>query len=239
MLNVKCKNNPIEYVLTRNARKNINLCVKADGKIYISAPKKVTICEIERFISLKKDWIEEEQKKMKKLKIVKSNEEFRKRKTILYKGYEYDLVIEESEKDNVNIFGGTFYMGIKKEHIKDNEYIKKVFEKWTAENAKVTYDKLIDKFLISLEKYDVEKPRLQVRKMKSRWGSCIPSKKKITLNLNLMYTPTACAEYVVVHELSHLVVPNHSKKFYSLVEEVMPDWEKRKDILNKTFGVIV
>ena len=68
--------------------------------------------------------------------------------------------------------------------------------------------------------------------MTSRWGSCIPSRCKITINKNLIYSPFECLEYVVLHEVAHLIEANHSKNFYAIIEKVMPDWKTRKKLLN-------
>ena len=68
---------------------------------------------------------------------------------------------------------------------------------------------------------------------RSRWGSCIPTQNKITLNKNLIYAPWECLEYVTLHEISHLIEANHSKNFYNIIESVRPDWKNRKKILNE------
>lgn len=81
--------------------------------------------------------------------------------------------------------------------------------------------------------YDIPYPTIKVRTMKSRWGSCHTQKNIITLNSRLLATPRECIEYVVLHELAHLIHPNHSKEFYGVVESLMPDWKARKKELNK------
>ena len=68
--------------------------------------------------------------------------------------------------------------------------------------------------------------------MKSRWGSCIRNKGKITLNLKLIHTPIDCIDYVVLHELMHFVNKNHDKAFYNLIEKHMPEWKNFKMLLN-------
>ena len=83
------------------------------------------------------------------------------------------------------------------------------------------------------KKYGVEFPELRFRNMVSRWGSCQPKRKVLTFNISLIEAPLACIEYVVVHEFTHFLQPNHSKKFYSQLAMFMPDWKERKRILEK------
>lgn len=73
---------------------------------------------------------------------------------------------------------------------------------------------------------------LVYRSMKSRWGSCQPATGRICINTHLALYPPACLEYVVVHELCHLLVANHGSEFYGLMDRVMPDWKERRKLLS-------
>ena len=73
----------------------------------------------------------------------------------------------------------------------------------------------------------------RVKDMKTRWGSCNITKKRIWLNLKLIQYPPECLEYVILHELIHLRVPNHSAAFYAELDRYMPDWKTRRDMLNQ------
>jgi predicted metal-dependent hydrolase len=75
-------------------------------------------------------------------------------------------------------------------------------------------------------------PKVVVRQMRSRWGSCT-ARGKITLNLKLVMVPRQLIDYVIVHELCHLAEHNHSKGFYTLLSRVMPDWEERREKLER------
>lgn len=83
-----------------------------------------------------------------------------------------------------------------------------------------------------LEKYGIEKPKISIRKMKTRWGSCSKNRQKIILNSELIKAPKACIDYVVLHEIIHLLHRNHDRKFYNFLTIYMPDWKKRKAILD-------
>ena len=79
---------------------------------------------------------------------------------------------------------------------------------------------------------NVQVNAFSIRAMRTRWGSCNTVKKRITINLNLIHKPSVCLEYVVVHELIHLIEANHSQRFYSLMEKFMPDWKDIQKQLN-------
>lgn len=88
------------------------------------------------------------------------------------------------------------------------------------------------------EPYGVQPPKIRIRLMKSRWGSCIPSKGAVTFNALLAAVPRECVEYVVVHEFTHFLQPDHSKAFYQKLERFMPDWKVRKNELKKYAALV-
>ena len=83
------------------------------------------------------------------------------------------------------------------------------------------------------EKFGVKYPVIKFRKMVSRWGSCHPGKGILTFNTNLMYAPYECVEYVVLHEFTHFLVPNHSDKFYEELSKVCPEWKEYRKKLKE------
>ena len=89
-----------------------------------------------------------------------------------------------------------------------------------------------------LRKYNVPEVSLQVRSMKSRWGTCTPSKKKITLNLYLMFAPKEYIECIVLHELTHFLEIYHNEHFYSIMKEFMPKCKQYQRELNKEYSQI-
>ena len=77
-------------------------------------------------------------------------------------------------------------------------------------------------------RYNVEPAKWTVRDMHTRWGSCSLKTRRITLNLKLFHKADPCVEYVIVHELCHLIHPDHGKEFYALLEKELPDWKSRR-----------
>lgn len=109
--------------------------------------------------------------------------------------------------------------------------LREYMKNYTDEQYRKFFVSLIDKYYPEFEPYGIKYPTLKIKDMKTRWGSCIPSKGIITLNLLLAAVPRECAEYVVVHEFCHFFEPNHSKRFYAWVARFMPDWKPRRDRL--------
>ena len=102
---------------------------------------------------------------------------------------------------------------------------------WYRQQANQIFTEQVAAWLPHFEKYEVHQPRVVVRQMRSRWGSCT-TKGMIALNLKLVMVPKQLIDYVIVHELCHLVEHNHASTFYALMSKIMPNWEIRKEKLN-------
>ena len=101
---------------------------------------------------------------------------------------------------------------------------------WYKERAKVKFAEIAEPLIERFKKHKVEPKSIWLQEMNRRWGSCTP-KGKIILNPELIKAPKACIEYVVIHELCHLIHKNHTKKFFELHAKEMPDWERWKNKL--------
>ena len=109
---------------------------------------------------------------------------------------------------------------------------KNMMEKWMRFFTRKTFSEIIDWAYPQFVPYGAPYPVWTVRAMTSRWGSCQPQTGKITLNSKLIFYPKEAIEYVVVHEFAHFAHPDHSKAFWALVAEIMPDYKERKKLLN-------
>ncbi len=231
MLQIQIGKEVIEYVISRRAKKYMHISIKEDGVIYVSAPKRVPNYQIENFILSQIDWIRTQKMNQNTKKNILENEG-----KFWYHGVCYTVYIELASCNQI-----CFDDKVMKIKIKDIEkiYVEKVVQKWLLREAEKLYTNTTQKYLLTLKDYALPMPKIQIRKMKTRWGSCIPVKKKIALNISLMYVPIPCMEYVVLHELVHFIEANHGKNFYNIIEKIMPDWKTRKKILNKEYGNIL
>ncbi len=113
---------------------------------------------------------------------------------------------------------------------KKPEALKKQLETWYKQRAAIIFNELLEEALPKFRKYKIEKPVLTIRTMSKRWGSCTASG-KIILNTELIKAPKGCIEYVIIHELCHLVYHNHNRSFQNLLAKVLPEWSKLKSRL--------
>ena len=183
----------ITYELTRKSVKNINLRVRRDGSVAVSASRRVPVKFIDEWIRSKEEFILQAQER--------NAEREQQRQKELDTGANADFDLLDKEK------------------------------------ALAVFQEIGQEVWRTLKQNGVQKPevypRIRVRTMKSRWGSCIPSKNVITLNTRLLLKQRHLVEYVVLHEFAHFTHPDHSPRFYGLVESMMPDWKERKKELNQ------
>ena len=206
--------------------KNITLKVKPNCEVVLVAPFCAKDEYLQSFIEQKREWINKKveyfSKRVEPQKELVSGEDF------YYLGKRYRLKVIESEIEGVKLDKEYCYLYVKDK----NNFAKKerVIESWYRQEAKELFNKFIEKYQPIVKK---EVNRVTIRKMKTRWGSCNYHKGYINLNLELIKKPKEGIEYVVFHELTHLIYPNHSKDFYNYLSTYMPDFRNRKEKLER------
>ncbi len=224
----------ISYIFEHKNVKNINLRVKSDGTVCVSAPAAVSTERVDGFVSEKGQFILNAIEKFAaraenapKAHEYISGERFR----IL--GHELELVVKEGNK-GVYVDSGKLYIETK--NVENFSEKERKFQQFRDELCREVFARQVKKVYPLFEPMGVAYPGLKIRDMQSRWGSCIPQKGTITLNKRLISAPEECIEYVTVHEFCHFIHPDHSKDFYGLLEKIMPDWKTRKELLNNSSG---
>lgn len=227
--------------------KNIYIRVKPDLNIYVTAPKRVSKKYIKELVEKRKEWIEERIEAIQKKNIhniyLKALEDGNE---IFYLGKSYMLKIIKSRRENIILAGRIMYMYVNiKNNMQNNNNGNKrkkelLLDIWYKKNAIKLFEELIKKYssLMNLnDNIETFNITFTVKKLKSKWGSCDISKKHIVLNLELMKYPLHAIEYIILHELTHLIYPNHSKDFYNTITLYMPEWKKEKTILDTFFNI--
>lgn len=230
---IACDKGVITYFLTRKPVKNVNLRIKPDGRVLVSANNRVPVRLIDEFVQQKQVFILSafarfEEKRNQEADMpsrYESGEYFR----IL--GRKLRLEVEESMHEGVAIEGDAIIL-----RVRDREDFRRkelLMGKWLKAYQITIFERLVARTYEQFRKYHVPYPTLRIRTMKSRWGSCQPEKGIITLNSRLIAASEECIAYVVVHEFAHFIHPNHSRQFWDFVTMMMPDWrECRTELSN-------
>ena len=208
--------------------KNLHLVVAPpDGKVRVSAPMHLSDDSIKMFVRTKLGWIKKQQEKFEK-QPRQSEREYVSGETLYVLGQQYFLRVEYSYKGNFLVLSG-------------NEAILTVRKESTASQREAFVNEwyralLKEKIEIYLPKWEnitgLRCDSWQTKYMTTRWGTCNTNTRKIWLNLQLAKKPIECLEYVILHELAHLKVRNHSKDFVAIMDQYMPYWRETKKLLN-------
>ncbi len=222
----------ITFELKRKKVKNINLRIKPDMSILVSANKNVPLEVIEGFIRQKGAWIYKHLEYFKEFQANKPAEkEYVSGESFRYLGRQYRLRVRESEVETVKYLRGFIYL-----YVKDPDDIKrkeKLYNQWLNERASIHFNNSLDRMYELVKNFNIPRSELKIRQMKSRWGSCHREKKVIVLNSDLIKTPKYCIDYVMLHELIHFKHRYHDKEFYNFLASLMPDWKQRKKALDE------
>jgi len=220
----------IDYIIKRKKVKNINLVIYNDLTVVVSANNKVTVQYIQEFLDKKAKWIFEKLEYFKQNKSVKIEKEYVSGETFRYLGKQYRLKVFEDSKNYIKFYRGHIHLYVKNRS--DIDLKKKLISYWYKDKAEEKFDILLDKMSIKMQKYGISKPKMRLRKMKTRWGSCLINKNEIILNSELIKADKFCIEYVILHELIHFKFAHHDNDFYNMLDILMPDWRSRKNTLD-------
>ena len=220
----------ISYELIRKNVKNINLRIRADGSVTVSANRNVSEIVVEEFIIKKADYIIASLAKFHELKLyAPTPKEYVSGESFYLLGKNLRLKVFEDPTQDIYSDGVYLYLKVKDKDDFANK--ENVVTKYFDELCMKYFKEILTQMLSIFSKYGVELPTLKIRNMETRWGSCLPKKGVVTLNKRLIEAPRNCIEYVILHEYCHFIHPNHSKQFYAFLSMLMPDWKERKKVL--------
>jgi len=217
----------INFLLEFSGRKSLGITVKPDLEVLVKAPIDTSIEKIKEKISKKAPWIIRQQSFFLSFNPRSTERKFIGGETHLYLGRQYRLRISEDKIESVKLKGKFIEVSTA-----SKSRVKHLVNEWYLQNAKTKFHSIAKPFIDKFKKYNVEPSSIVLRDMPTRWGSCTP-KGKIILNPELIRAPKGCIEYVIIHELCHLVHHDHTQRFIDLQTKEMKDWEKWKLKLEK------
>jgi predicted metal-dependent hydrolase len=212
----------IDFRLIFSDRKSLGITITPEMEVIVKAPGNAPIERIKEKVIKKAPWIIKQQGFFLSFLPRTPEKRYISGETHLYLGRQYRLKVIEAKSNSVHFRGRFFEVQIRK-----RSNAKSMLKQWYRERAKMKFAEIAEPWILRFEKYNVKPDAIYLQKMPKRWGSCTP-KGKIILNPELIKAPKPCIEYVIIHELCHLVHPNHTNSFIQLQEKTMPDWEKWK-----------
>ena len=209
--------------------KNIHLSVyPPTGRVRISAPLRMNLDTIRVFAISKLGWIKKQQHKLRE-QMRESPREYLDRESHFLWGKRYLLKVDETDATPaVELKHNKLHLQIRPATSEKKK--QAIIEEWYREKLKEAAKHLIVKWEPLMS---VKVRRFFVQRMKTKWGSCNIASKSIRLNTELAKKPPECLEYIVVHEMAHLLEPTHNSRFVSLMDRFMPKWKFYRDELNR------
>jgi predicted metal-dependent hydrolase len=219
----------IPLTIEKKKIKNIYLKVlPPNGKVVVSAPKRLSQRAIEEFVITKRDWIREKRKKYENSPM-QEELQYKTGEQISFLGKKYYLeVMERSGSKKIVLTEDKIQMYIKEGCTKEQR--EQCLNEWYRKQLKLRIPELIEKWEPVMK---VQVKEWNVKNMKTRWGTCNIAAQRIWLNLQLAKSKPECLEYVVVHEMAHLLERNHNERFYGYMDLFLPEWRKIRKELNE------
>lgn len=224
------KVNDINIEVEKKAIKNMHLSVyPPDGHVHVSAPIDMSETLIKSYVLRKMAWIIAKRKEMTSY-IREENREYVSGEAHYFLGNLYRLKVIRTNTEIQHVVRDGDYLQI---FVRDNakpKHIENVLYEWYREELKQIVDDYVKKWTKIL---DVNPQGWEIRLMSSKWGSCTRKTKRLLFNLQLAKKPLICIEYIVLHEMTHLIEPTHSNKFKLILDRHLPNWEEIQKQLNE------
>jgi len=208
---------------------NVHLSVyPPEGRVRISAPQRMGVETIRVFAISKLGWIRQQQQKLREQER-ETHREYVDRESHYVWGKRYLLTVSErDEPPSIELKHSRMLLQVRPQTGEDKRMA--VVEEWYREQLKQAVPPLLTRWQPQL---GVSVERFFVQRMKTKWGSCNHTARTIRLNTELAKKPVECLEYVLVHELVHLLVPTHNARFVELMDRFMPSWQVHRQALNR------
>ncbi|TXK24927.1 M48 family metallopeptidase [Pontibacter qinzhouensis] len=211
----------LEYEVKFSTRKTLNITVERDRRVVVRAPEHLSMDKIKALVQSKRQWIKEKLNHAQKYPLIPESKEFVSGETLMYLGRNYQLIVVDEEIEEVE-FNQRFRISRKSQ-----ANANKLFKKWYLRQALQKIEPLAKEFARSL---GVKYKECKTSEMRYRWGSCTPNN-NIIFNWRIIKAPMYVVNYLVAHELVHLIEDNHTPRFWNILSIQVPNYQKAKDWL--------
>jgi predicted metal-dependent hydrolase len=214
----------IQYSLVRSRRKTASIYIERDGQVSVIVPEKLTDRQIEDLLECKRKWIYGSLAEWQDLNAGRVHRDYVNGEGFLYLGRSYRLKIVSDSTSPLMLKDGYFCLRTKSGSASDADAVFKAFYREKGAS------RIPPRVAYFQAKMDVEPKATKVIDLKHRWASCTPGG-NLNFHWKCMMAPLTIIDYIVVHELAHLIHSNHTQAFWNEVDKVMPDYQERKEWL--------
>ena len=220
---------PFQRVARQQAQGKVLIKVHPDCRVVVSAPTGITDTEVLAAVQKRGRWIYQQLREFRQQLEHITARQYISGESHYYLGKQYVLKVLEAPNSTqgVKLLRGKLEVSLRH---KSSEKAQELLSNWYKVRAKDVFAKRLDAML-EQALWVTERPPLRILTMQTQWGSCSPSG-RLTLNPHLVKAPRECIDYVILHELCHIAEHNHSERFYRLMSQVMPQWQKTKKKLD-------
>jgi len=221
----------IRFTVVRRKRKTLEIAVEPDSTVSIAAPLSASLESIERKVRKRAAWIQEQQRYFEQFSPRTPDRRYLPGETHLYLGRQYRLKIVKSALSAVKLFRGRIV--VQSTQRESSKETKRLLDEWYATKARLKFGERLEACLQRFSRPAFVVPSgVTIRLMRKRWGS-MSKRRRLLLNLRMIQAPVDAIDYVITHELCHILEPNHNAAFYRILSKAMNDWEYRKERLER------
>ena len=225
-LQVSWGDREISYALFREPRRDLTITIYPDRRVVVRAPVTRPLESVFEYIDGKRPWLA---RKLGEFEKLPAPPRFESGESHLYLGHQYPLQVERTGR-GVALESNCLLVRVRP--AAGSRAVRLALRKWYADRAAIVFPDRIDQVRREIPLVASLDHQLRIRLMTRRWGSCT-SRRVVTLNPLLVQAPLSCVDYVIVHELVHLLELSHSTRFYRLMDQAMPDWRERRQQLTR------
>jgi len=210
-------------------RKRLTIHVHPEMRLEVLAPRGRSLEDVLARVESRAGWIAKQWRYFDRYQPTQPERQFQSGETHRYLGRQYRLKVFHGPEDTAKLVGK--FLRVTQADTGDRGTTESLVDRWYRDHASETFDRRTNICLEHCKSLKLQAtPKVSIRKMSRRWGSCTKAG-NITLNLELIRAPVHCIDYVIIHELCHLKIHDHSPRFYRTLARLLPDWELRKERL--------
>ena len=220
---IKYGGKAITYSVLVSDRKTMEIAVHPDSSVVVKAPRNASEVDVQQRVGLRARWITKQINYFQQFQPRTPGRQYIGGETHLYMGRQYRLKVSTGNEVDVKLSRG--YIFVTSVGRPTSDIVRLLLDEWYLGKARCKFAESLDRCFPHFQRMGYTLPAMHIRRMRTRWGS-MSSSGLLTLNRDLIRAPRECIDYVVTHELCHLEHKDHSRAFYRLLEQVMPDWER-------------